>query len=112
MSDLTRIEQYLGAIARDTIEGIPEEPLTRIEQYLDYIVHNGGGGGGDSYTKAETDVLLALKANTADVYTKSAVDTLLSAKANVTDVYLKTDFIINNTVTQQEITDSINNIWN
>ena len=110
MSDITRIEQYLGAIASGTIEGIPEEPLTRIEQYLDYLARNGGGGG-DSYTKAETNALLALKANAADVYTKSAVDTLLSAKANVTDVYLKSDFIINDTVTQQEITDSINNIW-
>jgi hypothetical protein len=111
MSDLTRIEQYLGAIARDTIEGIPEEPLTRIEQYLDYIVHNGGGGGGDSYTKSETDALLALKANITDVYTKSAVDALLSAKANAADVYLKSDFVVDSAVTQQEITDSINNIW-
>lgn len=44
-------------------------------------------------------------------YTKSETDTLLSAKANITDVYLKSDFIVNDTVTQQEITDSINNIW-
>lgn len=44
-------------------------------------------------------------------YTKSETDTLLSAKANVTDVYLKSDFTVDSAVTQQEITDSINNIW-
>lgn len=64
------------------------------------------------YTKSETDTLLSAKANVADVYTRSAVDTLLSAKANAADVYLKSDFIVSDTVTQQEITDSINNIWN
>jgi hypothetical protein len=38
---LTRGEQYLNRIA--TGEGtIPDEPLTRFEQYLDYIAKNGG----------------------------------------------------------------------
>lgn len=43
---LTREEQYLSAIAGVTSSSdIPEEPLTRIEAYLDKIVENGGGGG-------------------------------------------------------------------
>lgn len=44
---LTREEQYLSAIAGVTpSSNIPEKPLTRIEAYLDEIVKNGGGGGG------------------------------------------------------------------
>ena len=44
---LTREEQYLSAIAGVTSSSdIPEEPLTRIEAYLNKIVENGGGGGG------------------------------------------------------------------
>ena len=40
---LTRTEQYLNRTA--TGGGtIPDEPLTRMEQYLDYIAENGGGG--------------------------------------------------------------------
>lgn len=33
-------------------------PITPMEKYLDAIA-KGGGGGGDSYTKDETDALLA-----------------------------------------------------
>lgn len=41
---LTRSEQYLAKIAgQDT--ALPDEPLTRLEQYLDYIAKNGGSGG-------------------------------------------------------------------
>lgn len=44
---LTREEEYLSAIAGVTASTeIPEKPLTRIEAYLDKIVENGGGGGG------------------------------------------------------------------
>ena len=44
---LTREEQYLSAIAGVTEKTeIPEKPLTRIEAYLDEIVKNGGGGSG------------------------------------------------------------------
>ena len=44
---LTREEQYLSAIAGVTPSSdIPEKPLTRIEAYLNRIVENGGGGGG------------------------------------------------------------------
>lgn len=42
---LTRTEQYLSNIAGEQTQ-IPEKPITRIEQYLDYIAKNGGGGGG------------------------------------------------------------------
>ena len=46
---LTRVEQYLSAIAGVTsTSDIPEEPLTRIEAYLNKIIENGGGGGGTS----------------------------------------------------------------
>ena len=46
---LTRVEQYLSAIAGVTSSSdIPEEPLTRIEAYLNKIIENGGGGGGTS----------------------------------------------------------------
>lgn len=44
---LTREEQYLSAIAGVTSSSdIPEKPLTRIEAYLDKIVENGSGGSG------------------------------------------------------------------
>lgn len=44
---LTREEQYLSAIAGVTASSdIPEKPLTRVEAYLNKIVENGGGGGG------------------------------------------------------------------
>lgn len=43
---LTREEQYLSAIAGVTeASEIPEKPLTRVEAYLNKIVENGGGGG-------------------------------------------------------------------
>ena len=48
---LTRVEQYLSAIAGVTsLSDIPEKPLTRIEKYLNKIVENGGGGGGGGTT--------------------------------------------------------------
>ena len=48
---LTREEQYLSAIAGVTASSdIPEKPLTRVEAYLNKIVENGGGGGGGGTT--------------------------------------------------------------
>lgn len=48
---ITREEQYLSAIAGVTAATeIPPEPLTRVEAYLDKIVKNGGGGGGGGTT--------------------------------------------------------------
>ena len=42
---LTRRETYYAAIAGQAVQ-LPEKPLTREEEYLDYIAKNGGGGGG------------------------------------------------------------------
>lgn len=47
------------------------------------------GGGGDSYTKAEIDTMLASKADVDSVYPKQAIDTLLASKADVDSVYPK-----------------------
>lgn len=56
---LTRVEQYLSAIAGVTSSSdIPDEPLTRIEKYLNKIVENGGGGGGGfTPTDAQLDAM-------------------------------------------------------
>ena len=53
------------------------------------VISATGGGSGDSYTRAETDALLAEKADADDVYTKSEVDTALAGKANANAVYTK-----------------------
>ncbi|MBO7078190.1 MAG: hypothetical protein J6W64_00075 [Bacilli bacterium] len=45
----------------------------------------------DAYTKAETDALLADKADTTDVYTKAEVDSDLALKADASDVYTKAE---------------------
>ena len=51
---LTREEQYLSAIAGVTSSSdIPEEPLTRVEAYLNKIVENGSGGSGFEPTDAQ-----------------------------------------------------------
>ena len=44
------------------------------------------GGSGDSYTKAETDALLADKADKSTTYTKTEVDAALAEKLNTADV--------------------------
>lgn len=41
---ITRVESYLNRIATGSGD-IPEYPMTRMEQYLDYIAENGGGSG-------------------------------------------------------------------
>ena len=53
---ITREEQYLSAIAGEDHE-IPEKPITRIEQYLDYIARNGGGGSGGDWKDEIEDTL-------------------------------------------------------
>lgn len=45
MVPITRIEQYLSAIAGNSTE-VPSKPITRIEQYLAAILESGGSGGG------------------------------------------------------------------
>ncbi len=43
--DLTRKEKFLRGIATGNVSDLPD-PLTREEEYLQYIALNGGGGGG------------------------------------------------------------------
>ena len=71
---LTRGEQYLNRIA--TGEGtIPDEPLTRMEQYLDYIAENGGSGGGGSDPSAVKKISLSDLPNVGNgTYTLGVVD--------------------------------------
>ena len=42
---ITRTEQYLAKIAGQNVP-VPDYPITREESYLDYIAKHGGGGGG------------------------------------------------------------------
>lgn len=44
-----------------------------------------------TYTKSETDALLALKADQATTYTKAETDTLLASKADTATTYTKTE---------------------
>lgn len=57
-----------------------------------YVDDNGApigtGGSVDAYTKAETDTLLATKANASDVYSKSAADEKFATLSNT---YSKTE---------------------
>lgn len=58
----TRHEMFLAAAAGESVE--KPEPITREEMFLNAI--GGGGGSGDAYTKAQTDTLLAGKADLTD----------------------------------------------
>lgn len=42
----SRTESYLGVIAGQDGAEKPEKPLSRVEEYLNYIAEHGGGGGG------------------------------------------------------------------
>lgn len=71
--ETSRTEEILKA----TINGEPydEPPQSRIENLLlelKEVIEQGGGGGGSSYTKAETDALLALKADLDDLTTQNS----------------------------------------
>ena len=55
----------------------------QLKKLTDIPSLGGGGGGGGTYTDAQIDGFLALKANTADVYTQSQIDTSLGLKANL-----------------------------
>ena len=48
-----------------------KQRLELLYQEVERLEAEGGGGSGDSYTKAQTDALLAEKANKSDVYTKT-----------------------------------------
>ena len=68
---LTRVEQYLSAIAGVTSSNeIPEEPLTRIEEYLNKIVENGGGGGGGG-TVNNAKITIQKNGTTVDSFTSN-----------------------------------------
>ena len=45
----SRIESYLAKAAGEDVT-IPDEPRSRLEQYLNAIAEGGGGGGGTTYT--------------------------------------------------------------
>lgn len=49
--------------------------------YYEYV----GRFGGDSYTKADINTMMALKADKSTTYTKTETDTLLGAKADLTN---------------------------
>ena len=40
-----------------TVPDLPEEPLTRVEEYLAAIAEGGGGGGGFTPTQAQLDAM-------------------------------------------------------
>ena len=68
---LTRVEQFLSAIAGVTSSNeIPEEPLTRIEEYLNKIVENGGGGGGGG-TVNNAKITIQKNGTTVDSFTSN-----------------------------------------
>lgn len=69
MEPITRKEMFLAKAAGEYNGDLPE-PITREEHYLDEIAK--GGGSGDAYTKAETDALLAEKADVDDLTTQDA----------------------------------------
>lgn len=85
---LTRGEQYLNRIA--TGEGtIPDEPLTRMEQYLDYIAENGGGDGDpEAIASAVTDWL---EENVDPVGSAVVVDSSLTVSGAAADAKVTGD---------------------
>lgn len=58
----------------------------RLEILYQMVEELETSSGSDSYTKAQADALLALKADKSSTYTKSQTDNLLGAKANQSDV--------------------------
>lgn len=72
---ITRNEHYLAAIAGQEVE-LPD-PITREDQYLDYIARNGGGGG----TAADTTYDNSTSGLEAD-NVQDAVDELSEQKVN------------------------------
>ena len=66
-----------------------------IDQNATYMMKSNGTwtlqeAGTAAYTKAETDALLADKADKSTTYTKTQTDNLLAAKADASSVYTKT----------------------
>ena len=85
---LTREEEYLSAIAGVTASTeIPEKPLTRVEAYLDKIVENGGSGSGFEPTDAQLDAM-----NSG--ITSEDVEQISTNKNNISNIQTKTNRII------------------
>jgi hypothetical protein len=74
----TRKEMFLASAAGMAVE--TPEPVTREEMYLDAIANGGGVSPDDAYTKAQTDALLADKADKSTTYIKTEVDTSQAAQ--------------------------------
>lgn len=74
---VTRSEQYLAKIATGGGE-IPAYPITREERYLNYIAEHGGGGGGGG-TAADTTYDNSTSGLEAD-NVQDAIDELASGK--------------------------------
>lgn len=70
----------------DLILSQMRQRLEILYQMVNELEEGGGGSGGDSYTKAQTDMLLSYKADKSNTYTKTQTDNLLNAKANTTYV--------------------------
>lgn len=70
----------------DLILSQMRQRLEILYQMVNELEESGGGSGGDSYTKAQTDILLSYKADKSSTYTKTEVNSLLNAKANVSDL--------------------------
>ena len=66
-----------------------KQRLEILWQEVEKLEAEGGGGSGDAYTKAQTDALLAEKADKSTTYTKTQVDNALSEKANAATTYTK-----------------------
>ena len=83
---LTRLEQYLSAIAGVTSSSdIPEEPLTRIEAYLNKIIENGSGGSGFEPTD---DQLAAMNSG----ITAEDVQQISTNESNISSLDSRTGF--------------------
>lgn len=70
----------------DLILSQMRQRLEILYQMVNELEESGGGSGGDSYTKAQTDRLLGYKADKSSTYTKTEVNSLLNGKANTSDV--------------------------
>lgn len=82
---IPRKEKFLASAAGMAVE--TPTPITREEIYLDAIAK--GGGSGDAYTKAETDALLADKADLSifTPMTQEQYDALVTKDAPLYFIY-------------------------
>ena len=98
---------YLNAVATGNTSGIPAQPYTRQEQYLDAIAKNGGGGGGStgggvlmiehdeslgSYNKTYREVADAFMAGTNVIWCADAVNGLYYLMNGLDGLYLSVSF--------------------